>query len=88
MWQALCASPSRSALRRCFAMLPRKAYKAALSRYEPKYWRQETNRFRNTPLYIRRNRQICTTEIQTISRSGGATFAWLIVHRLAYSSLS
>jgi hypothetical protein len=66
MRQTLCALSSRSALWRYFALLPRKAYKAALSRYEPKYWRQETNRFRNTPLYIRRNRQICTTGIETI----------------------
>jgi len=46
MRQTLCALSSRSALWRYFALLPRKAYKAALSRYEPKYWRQETNRDR------------------------------------------
>ena len=49
MRQTLCALSSRSALWRYFALLPRKAYKAALSRYEPKCWRQEINRFHNTP---------------------------------------
>ena len=72
MRQILCAPSSRSALRRCFALLPRKAYKAALSRYEPKCWRQEINRFHNTPLYIRHSQQICTTKIEIIYKSTGS----------------
>ena len=43
MWRSPCVLPSRSALKHCFAILPRKAYKAAPSQYEPKCWRQEIN---------------------------------------------
>ena len=88
MRQTLCALSSRSALWRYFALLPRKAYKAALSRYEPKYWRQETNRFRNTPLYIRHRGLICTSGMQTFFGPGGGKIGWIIVNWLAYSSLS